>query len=76
MATDSSIVSANLDVLRQGFDLIRRLPDAGYVTSAGAAAPVGAHFRHVIEHYSCFLSGCAGGRMDYDARERDPELER
>jgi len=30
----------------------------------------------VIEHYSCFLAGHASGRVNYDARERDPALER
>lgn len=76
MTTESGLVSANLDLLRQGSDLIRRLPDAGYGTSAGEAAPVGPHFRHVIEHYSCFLAGRAAGRVNYDARERDAKLER
>jgi hypothetical protein len=76
MATDSGIVSANLDLLRQGADLIRRLPDVGYGEEAGTAAAVGPHFRHVLEHYSCFLAGRAAGRVNYDARERDPALER
>ena len=31
---------------------------------------VGAHFRHVIEHYSLFLSNFAGGMVDYDRRDR------
>jgi len=76
MATDSGVVTANLDALRQGSDLIRRLPDAGYGEATDGAAPVGPHFRHVIEHYSCFLAGHASGRVNYDARERDPALER
>ena len=76
MATDSGVVTANLDALRQGSDLIRRLPDAGYGEATDGAAPVGPHFRHVIEHYSCLLAGHASGRVNYDARERDPALER
>lgn len=40
------------------------------------ACPVGAHLRHVIEHYEALLLPPAIGLADYDARARDAELER
>jgi hypothetical protein len=37
--------------------------------------PVGAHLRHVIEHYDALLFPAAHGSVDYDNRARDRELE-
>jgi hypothetical protein len=38
--------------------------------------PVGAHLRHVIEHYEALVFPAAHGIVDYDKRARDRELER
>jgi uncharacterized damage-inducible protein DinB len=70
-------IDANRAVLQQGIGALERcgaelfrLPAAdGQVTSTGP------HFRHILDHYGCFLRGLATGRVDYDARERDPALE-
>jgi len=40
------------------------------------AGLVGAHIRHVIEHYEALLSPTLPGIVDYDQRPRDRELER
>lgn len=40
------------------------------------ATPVGAHLRHVIEHYEALLWPAEPGSVDYDRRPRDRELER
>jgi hypothetical protein len=37
--------------------------------------PMGAHLRHVIEHYEALLFPARAGMVDYDARARDAELE-
>jgi hypothetical protein len=42
----------------------------------GYAGPVGAHLRHIIEHYEALLFPAAQAAVDYDSRARDPELER
>jgi hypothetical protein len=39
------------------------------------AGPLGAHLRHVIEHYEALLFPERAGIVDYDARARDAELE-
>jgi hypothetical protein len=70
-----SLLAANLALLEQGLELLERLPDAPYGSEGGAAKPVGPHFRHVLEHYSCFLDGVAARRVDYDARPRESALE-
>ncbi|HXG43237.1 MAG TPA: DinB family protein [Gemmatimonadales bacterium] len=71
-------VAGNLEVLRQGVELLRRMDDGIYGVGDPAAgrSPVGAHFRHVLDHYRSFLSGLATGEIDYDARERNTPLER
>ena len=42
----------------------------------GAFAAVGPHLRHCIDHFRLLLDDWASGRVDYDARQRDPRLER
>ena len=39
------------------------------------AGPVGAHLRHVIEHYEALVFPAEHGVVDYDGRARDRELE-
>jgi hypothetical protein len=39
------------------------------------AGPVGAHLRHVVEHYEALVIGLTRGVVDYDGRPRDRQLE-
>ncbi|MBM3774141.1 MAG: hypothetical protein FJW37_03170 [Acidobacteria bacterium] len=72
------IVDRNIACLRQALALVERLDDAAYTLSPPAIAPhkAGAHVRHVLEFYECFLDGLEEGLIDYDARKRDAALER
>ena len=36
---------------------------------------IGKHIRHIVEFYQCLLSGLALGEINYDARQRDGNLE-
>jgi uncharacterized damage-inducible protein DinB len=71
------LAESNLAVVGQALELVRRLSDEDY----GGSDPrlprggVGAHFRHVIDHYDAFLRGLEPGRIDYDSRDRDAQLE-
>ena len=71
------LADSNLAVLRQALELVRRLSDEDYgaTTEQLPRGGIGAHFRHVFDHYDGFLRGLGPGRIDYDVRERDPELE-
>jgi uncharacterized damage-inducible protein DinB len=64
--------------LQQGLDAISELDDVQYTTTLPPVfvSGVGAHVRHVLDHFHCFLSGLESGRIDYDLRERDPHIER
>lgn len=68
-------LDGNLHFLRQGITLLERLGDDTYASDVGRHSPVGAQYRHVLEHYQCLLAGVGGGRVDYDARARDPLIE-
>jgi len=62
----------NRDVLGQALALVREHLAKTGVSYAG---PVGAHLRHVIEHYDALRAAGDGGVVDYDQRPRDRELE-
>jgi uncharacterized damage-inducible protein DinB len=70
------IALQNIRILDQGLEMLRVLDDEVYGRSApGGRASAGAHLRHVIDYYRCFLGGIDGRRIDYDARERDSGVE-
>jgi hypothetical protein len=73
----NTLVACNCTLLRQGAGGIASGSGALYRPDpvTGQRSPIGAHFRHVLDHYSAFLHGLERGRIDYDQRERDPELE-
>ena len=69
------MIRANQQCLGQAVRLLDLLGDAQYASPRGQWSAVGAQLRHVIEHYQCFLEGLDQGRIDYDARRRDPIIE-
>lgn len=76
METPCPVLAANLHCLEQAIELVGRLPDGAFArTPERQAKTVGPHLRHVLDHYSAFLAGLSGFRVDYDAREREPRLE-
>jgi hypothetical protein len=72
-ACNELLLRFNRQVLDQALDLVAAhwLPGA-----PDYAYPVGAHVRHVVEHFEALLFPAAPGVVDYDARARDGELER
>lgn len=72
------VVEQNLHFLRQAVDLLRRFNDDTYArptTDRPRAAGIGPHLRHCLDFYRCFLRDLDGGRIDYDRRDREGELE-
>jgi uncharacterized damage-inducible protein DinB len=69
-------IEQNLEILRQGLELLRTLDDEAYSRPGPAGeSGLGPHFRHSIEFYRTFLAGLAERRIDYDARARDEDVE-
>jgi hypothetical protein len=74
----SALIEINVRWLRQALRLLDRLDDAAHTTSPRGMAPhrAGAHLRHILEFYQCFFDGLADSHIDYDARRRDPLIEK
>ncbi|HTO72594.1 MAG TPA: DinB family protein [Gemmatimonadales bacterium] len=76
MSQLSVLIETNCALLRQGQQAMAIEAGALYRPDpSSGTGSVGAHFRHVLEHYSSFFAGLATGRIDYDARARDASLE-
>lgn len=68
----------NLDLLRQGIDLLDRIDDALYRgdgATGETSYSVGPHLRHCVDAYGCLLVGLAARRVDYDERQRRGDVE-
>lgn len=61
--------------LEQCEHVLAAISASDYCHRAGDTASVGAHMRHILDRYHCFLSGLTGNCVDYDARQREPTLE-
>ena len=74
----SVLIEMNVRWLRQAVRLLDRLDDAVYSTTPPRFAPhkAGAHLRHILEFYQCFLEGVDSSHIDYDSRRRDKSIER
>lgn len=74
---NGSLSNSIEDVLRQGCVLLDSTGENTYTSPlAGVASgTVGAHYRHVLEHFVCVLEGLRSGRINYDARKRDVQIE-
>lgn len=70
-------IEANIAVLSEGLSLLRELDDGNYNGDCRPAfqSTIGAHFRHLLEHYQCFLKSIEQGTVCYDSRARDAALE-
>jgi uncharacterized damage-inducible protein DinB len=71
------LIETNVRWLHQALRLVARLDDAAYKTTPRGLAfhRAGAHLRHILEFYQCFLEGLDSSRIDYDARRRDHAIE-
>jgi len=65
------------DVLQQGCILLRNISGERYThrEEGPHGASLGAHYRHVLDHFLCLLEGLETGQIDYDQRRRSPEIE-
>ena len=74
----SAALVQNIELLRQGITLLRKIDDDLYSGSGPdheASYLVGPHMRHCVDAYRCLLDGLEDKSVDYDARGRDPRLE-
>ena len=67
----------NIAYLEQGVALLESIEDEHYAAALPPvfASSVGAHIRHILDHFTCLLDALASGRVDYDCRARDARIE-
>ena len=72
-----SLNTAVRDVLQQGCVFLERIGDDTYARPMEGefAASLGAHYRHVLDHFLCLAEGIRTGQVNYDQRRRNPQLE-
>lgn len=77
MITIKTLANDNIRYLEQAAHLLESTTDAQYAQPAPLklGSPVGAHLRHCLDHYANFLAGISAGCVDYDARQRQREIE-
>jgi uncharacterized damage-inducible protein DinB len=68
---------AAVEILLKGESMLSSLSASDYSAQSSGAfgSPIGAHFRHVLDHFQNLLESYSSGLVDYDARRRDPLLE-
>jgi len=73
----NQLISSNIDVLNEGKELLFTLGADRYVEACTPAfiSTIGAHFRHVLEHYQCLLDQLSEQQVSYDKRSRAQALE-
>ncbi len=78
MRRAAHLIRDNVELLRQGLEVLEKLPDDLYASEAEVltSGSIGAHFRHCIDFYACLLRDADTGRVDFDRRERSDVVER
>ena len=72
--SNAGALNGCLDVCRRCRSVVERATTAN--PPAEAFALLGPHLRHCLDHFVALLEGVETGRIDYDARARDAEIER
>ena len=64
-------------ILRQGLDLLTLVSAEDYTRKMPLAfnATMGGHYRHCLEHFQLLLEGANSGTINYEARDRNKEIE-
>lgn len=77
----TSLNNAVREVLGQGGLFLDLIGDETYARpiegpeGGQPSASLGAHYRHVLDHFLCLAEGVRTGQVNYDQRRRNPQLE-
>ena len=74
---NNSLIESNVKTLDEGLELLSTIKQEHFTHSCKPTfhSTIGAHFRHVLEHYKCVVSQIEQSEFSYDRRERDQLLE-
>jgi hypothetical protein len=59
----------------RGAKLIGKIDDSVYCKSTNGVGSIGGHFRHNLDFFKAFLNGLTIGKIDYNRRKRDLQIE-
>lgn len=64
-------------IILQMIEILNKMDAGTYARplSIFNGSSIGQHFRHIVDFYGCLLRGAGEGRIDYDKRERDVQVE-
>ena len=68
LSQNNNLLQTNIDALEEGSALLALLNPDQYMQGYKPVfqSTIGAHFRHVLEHYRCFLKQYSSGELCYD----------
>lgn len=69
------LIGDNVRTLLEAVAVLDGLPEAEYAAPSRLGSTLGAHFRHVLDHYLCLLEGLDSGLVHYEGRQRDGLVE-
>lgn len=74
---NKNLIESNIKALDEGLELLASIKQEHFTHSCKPTfhSTIGAHFRHVLEHYRCIVSQIEQSEVNYDLRERDQLLE-
>lgn len=77
MSGMNGLGAVNAELLSRSAALVMWLDDDEFCAAeiCPGGAGIGPQLRHCADFYRALLDGLAGGRIDYDARKRDPLFE-
>ena len=77
MSVSTDVRDVAISLLRQLNGVLDIIPDAYYPQPLHVlhGSSIGQHVRHILEFFECLQRGLPEGRVNYDLRERDRDLE-
>lgn len=72
-----TLLTTSVEIIKQLKHLVGQLSEEQYTRKIDVLSSntIGKHIRHIVEFYECLMKGIPGGVIDYDARERNLNLE-
>ncbi len=72
---NNNLLERLVEEFSRGFSLIDELSDSTYLKTNNGVGSIGAHIRHNLDFANNFLKGLDEGRIDYNLRDRDIQIE-
>lgn len=73
--SQSLLIAGCINCIKQCDQILSIVSQENYIDGSTSSSSIGAHIRHILDRFHCFLGGLADASIDYDARKRDPQIE-